>query len=246
MRTSYGTGRARAGDKDLLLGPVSYSGDLTGVVFCHAQSHTADTMISPNNGRPQAWKLIRAISAVLPVIVSDQGLDNFANDTGLAAVSGCVTYMQSAASPVRAKSGKVLLVGVSMGFQLAAAWARANPTLVAGIAGILPAVDINDIYTRNWNNAVAIINAAYGGSYVQGTHGPTRDPLVFASQLNVPIKLWNADDDPGVTPARVAAFVAAAPQATSQSLGNIGGHDTEASYTPALNNGVVDWLLAHA
>jgi pimeloyl-ACP methyl ester carboxylesterase len=246
MRTSWGSGRARVGDNDLVLGPVGAPQSTTGVVFCHAQSHTTATMIAPNGGRPNAWALMQAIAAQFPTIVSDQAGDNVANDTGITAVGGCVTFLQGAASPSRAKGGKVLLVGVSMGFALACAWARQNLSAVAGIVGVLPLVDVGDVYTRNWNGLASVVDAAYGGAWAQATHGPAHDPMVFAAELDVPIRLFAASDDPGATLAAANTFAEVAPQGTVTNLGAIGGHDTEAAYPPALTAGLVPWLRQQA
>jgi pimeloyl-ACP methyl ester carboxylesterase len=197
-----------------------------------------------NSSRPEAWSLYRQLAEKFPIIVADQAGDTWANDTGIAAIAGCRTAIQAASSPVQAASGKVFLIGVSMGFTVACAWARANIGQVAGIAGILPLVNMTNIYDRDYEGAKAVIDAAYGGTYSSTTDGPTHDPIQFAQELNVPIKLWYASNDPGVLPATVTSFVAAAPNCTKVSLGAI-GHDTEASYPIALNNGLIEFISAN-
>lgn len=244
MRLSYGANRARSGDTDLTFGPQNNPGDLRGVVLCHAYTHRASTFVAPNNGRPQAWALINAIGEHLPGIVSDQAGDSWANDTGLTSIDGCVTFLQSSSNPNKAASGKVLLVGVSMGFQVACAWARTHLSQVAAIAGILPAVDIDEAYDRDAATKTAV-DTAYGTAEAWAAVAATRDPFQFASTLDVPIKLWYGAADTQALPERIQAFAAAAPQAEAVNAGNI-GHDTEASYPLTLSTGLMQFLLAHS
>lgn len=241
MRLSYGSGRTRSGDTDLFAYEPQVLGR-TGVVVCHAYSHTTATHVSPRGGRPNLWSLMRTLAANYPVVVGNQGGDNWNNDDGRTGVGGCATAIRAASSPARASSGPVVLVGTSMGFTVAAGWAKSNLSDVAAIVGILPLVDLDDLWNRDWNSSRAAINTAYGGLYVPATMGAERNPMLSAGTLNVPIRLYYAADDPGVLPATIAAFDAAAPNVTTVNLGSIGGHDTEAAYGALPTNDLLSWL----
>ena len=244
MRASYSTDRTRAGDGDLSLGPQYNPGTIRGVVVCHAHTHRVATFVSPLNSRPEAWKFINEIARFYPTVVADQGGDNWGNDAGIAGVDGCVNFLSSASNPNPAASGKVLLVGVSMGFQVACAWARTHLSQVAAIAGILPSTSVADLYANDAATKT-VVDTAFGSAAAWTAAAPTRDPVQFASSLNVPIKLFYSSGDQAATPARVLSFANAAPNAEAVVIGNI-THDTEAAYPLAFQAGLLDFLAEHA
>ena len=67
-------------------------------------------------------------------------LFSWGNANSSAMVGDALTYLQAA---VAAKSGKVALIGHSMGFLVACNWARDHASSVAGIIGINPACDLS-------------------------------------------------------------------------------------------------------
>lgn len=241
MRLSYGVGRAQAGEPDLVATTPEAIGK-TGVIVCHAAGHTASTFMSPNNGRPLAWSFLTELSKRYPTMVSNQALDNFGNDAGIATVAGARTHLQSNASFAKAKAGKVILIGVSMGFTLACNYAYRNLANVAGIVGIVPLVDLDDVYTRNpGGTVVSGMNAAYGGTYDPATMSPVRNPIALAPSITVPIKLWYGTADTTILPERVVAFDNASPNTERVALSGL-GHDTEGAYPLALANGLLEFL----
>jgi hypothetical protein len=88
-------------------------------------------------------------------------------------------------------------------------YARANPTHVAGVIGIIPGADLNDIHANNRpvggsENFTARINTAYGGAYIEAVHGPTHNPTNYAATMaGLPVQMWYASNDDIVLPETV-------------------------------------------
>jgi len=139
-----------AADNEVVLGGVdSWTGDQPrGVVFCHGAGDLfADPLLDQH-------PLLLGLSEFATVHVGDLGGDTWANDLGVARVEAAITRLRS-----WGVTGKVVLVGMSMGHAVACAYAKAYPENVAGIAGVIPLVDIRDGYRF----ASAGIDAAYPG-----------------------------------------------------------------------------------
>jgi alpha-beta hydrolase superfamily lysophospholipase len=116
-------------------------------------------------------------------------------------------YLQGTAG---AKAGKVLVYGGSMGALTALVWAMNNPTLVLGVGGIIPVVNLADVHDNNRGGHAASIETAYGGAAgyaaAVAAHNPAANPGLLAS---MPIKLWTGGNDAVATPGAASAFVAA-------------------------------------
>ncbi len=190
---------------------VGYSGDAIRVVGYSSQGT-----------RIQFMHLAKTCAVIS---IDAGGTSTFANDTAIAAVESAVNWYTSAfGAGTNGRPLPILLVGTSMGFGDLMAWARTRPGDVIGAIGTLPLVDLTAVYNRNpdlggGTMAQTAINAAYGGTYVAGTHGPTHNPVEFADELTFPIKLFYSTDDPLVPTGDITAFQAAAADCTTYSLG---------------------------
>lgn len=164
MRTSAGKDRYLSGDYDLALGPLAAwaaPATIPGLLYCH--SNGAGAFTCRTTTYPGELALANAVGERLAVLSGDfGGPSTFGNDTSLSAVGSGKTWLQGASCPVRAKAGKVALLGLSMGAIVATAWAKANPTLVSCIALIIPAVDVDAIRVADVSGIAATINTAYG------------------------------------------------------------------------------------
>lgn len=163
---------------------------------------------------------------------------HWGNDAAIASMPAVLNALAAVAGP--AGVGRVRLIAVSIGAALALNWARQNPTRVAAIALLTPAVDVEDIRANNRAASAAEIEAAYGGAAAWQTARPTHNPVEYAAALtDIPIAVWRSGDDPTCVPARVDAFAAAA-GADVHDLGNVG-------HSAGTLNGddVADFLLAH-
>lgn len=232
------------GESNLALLPKNYIADGTkrGIIFCHGAGVTE--LYAIDQSSPNMAALLRAIVAVgYPVLAPLCAGNNWANDSGIARVSLAKTYLQGT---LGAKSGKVILIGNSMGGCLSYAWARANLTSVACIVGILPVSDLNDIVTNNRGGLGAQATAAYSGGYSEATYGATHNPVDFAGQLSgLPIQAWSASDDTIVVPSTVAAFAAGVGSSVETHNTLTGGH-SDATYGAIPPASVAAFLATHA
>lgn len=127
-------------------------------------------------------------STVTNTIIDDTRRFGFAHDNGGPATWGNLTardrvtktfdYIQTKSY---VKTGKVFLMFGSMGGIISLNWAAANPTKVAGIMGVIPVINPNDIQTNNWWNYGPEIHAAYGGTYVESVQGSTSNPHTMSA-----------------------------------------------------------------
>lgn len=157
-------------------------------------------------------------NAGIPVYSSDfVSSTHWGNDAAIAETSVARTNMNSVVSP---KTDKVLIIAISMGAPLALSWARQNPTQVAAIALITPALDLQNVHDTTAYTAE--METAHGGAAAFTAALPTHSPTSFASELtSIPIKVWASENDPICSYARAQAF-ATASGAEFVSLGAVG------------------------
>lgn len=206
-------------------GPRDYAmdGTVRGVIFSHgAGGNEAVPFGSTQSTNVSA--VMREVASIYPVLsCTFTGQQHWGNDAALTALTDAVNFLKGTFG---AKTGKVLLIGQSMGHLHIANWARANPSLVAGIVGILPVSDLNDLVTNNRGSTAAAINAAYGGAYSESTNGPTKNPANYAATglVGIPWRGYYASDDTLVLPGTVTGLASSiGSTATATSLGT-GGH----------------------
>lgn len=143
------------------------------------------------------------------------GASTFGNDTELTAMEAAWAYLQASGL---CASDKVILTGGSMGFLSISRFSAAHPTWVAGMNGWIPAIDIEDVRTRDALAQRANINTAWGlpvGSYVGGgdqTPVPTRGKPLDSSNLTavagIPTHLWYSSGDTACTSTAVDIYAA--------------------------------------
>lgn len=216
-RASLAVGRATPGaptETDIIVRTMPFTKPVTtdGVLFFHGSGETARTTYAQTLVRA----MLEDIGQTSVVIMADFGLQAWANNTAVARAVEAMNYGEANLGV----TGKWTLVGGSMGNANAFATAKANPTRVKGIAGIIPLMSIPDIMAKG---VTAEVNAAYGGTYVDATDGPTHSPISMAMDPLLPIHLWCAPDDALVPITIAEAFVATRPQTKLTVLPN-GGH----------------------
>ena len=241
LRSSMGLGRYAASEKDLFVAtPTGWAGGIRGVLFFHGATGTGPGCVDYTV--PGTMRLLNAIAERFPVLSIDAGGPQaWGNTTARARAADGRTYLQGTWG---AKSGPVLCVGESMGALLAMNYAKANPTHVAAVVGVIPVCDLNDVVSNNRGGAAANINTAYGGTYSEGTHGPTGNPANYAASYATPTRLFYASDDTTVISSTVTAFAAAAQSVTASSLGALG--HTEAAVDAVPRPTVLDFLSQYA
>lgn len=153
----------------------------------------------------QRYPLIRAAAALgYRIIACDLGgPQTWGNDTAVARMNEAYTYCQTLVP------GKVLILAQSMGGLTSFVWTRMNKEKVSGIVSLIPVTNLTAVHSTD--GYAAVIDPAYGpGGYVESTHGPTKNPSVFATQLStVPMQLWYGAQDTLCLPSDAAAFCSA-------------------------------------
>ncbi len=160
------------------------------------------------------------------------GPTTMGNDVELAAMEGAVDSLLASGN---CASDKVILIGASMGMLSISRYAMEHPTKVAGMVGLIPAIDIEDLRTRDALGTRSMINTAWSlpvGSYIGGsdqtpvpTRGKPLDSANLAAVAAIPTPLWGASDDTVATAAAVAAYAAARANVVTHNVGALGHTD---------------------
>lgn len=225
MPSLFGTGFAHAGESYYLRGPAAAWWPAMRPVPLLVYLHGATGTGAGNAADLNEAHLIRLLARRFLVLASDWGGPlTFANDTAIARVHGGIAAARTA---LNVDARPVVVVGMSMGAGLGLAYALEHPDQVAAVAGMIPMLDVADIRDNNRGGLGAAVDAAYGGTYSDSTHGPVHSPVRFAEQLpeDLPVAVWTSSNDTSAVPATAAAFLAARPQTTAFSLG-AAGHST--------------------
>lgn len=216
-----------------------------GILYAHAAGQKAQDV--------DVWAAPLALGRRWPLLSCDYGNPadttgttitggpyNWGNANAISRMTDAYNYLLSAAGG-GAKSGTVGLFGGSMGAAVTLNWAAQNPTFVACLGLVIPAMNINDIYQGDRGNVG--LRATIGGAY--GVTYPTALPNIATNSpydsdptrwTGFPIKLWTGDVDPLAVPTSEAQTWAAAVNAAGgnvivQSMGATVGHTTSATPT---------------
>jgi pimeloyl-ACP methyl ester carboxylesterase len=242
--TSHGSGRAAAGEQDVVLLPRAYrqDGSTLGVVYCHGAGGHALSASDPVQ-RKGEWSLVRGLAEHHPVVVADLGGPyTFGNPTTVARIDQARTYLQERWG---AKAGPVALVGTSMVAVGALNYAARHRDRVRSVVGVVPVCDLQEMYTGHDGGYAPYIAAAWGitvGQALPLLANPLDNVLAL---LGLPVQLWYARDD------------AVAPLSTVQALlGLLGlgaeGHDvgrlghTQAAIAAADVPSILTFVADHA
>lgn len=230
IRTSAGTGRYVAGENDIVVTTAAgWVGDLPPLIYCHGAGENAAIVWADSDER----QLLMALGQDFCVGMADLGGQLFGNDPHRTRIGQHKTYLNGGRWNA---TGSVVLVGSSMGAIGALGYTLVNPANVLGVACIIPALDIQDVYeaTTPAGTVPPLIDAAYGGAYNDAVHGPDYSPVQFAAELDpdIPVHLFAADNDTAARPATVNAFLAARPQTAITWVGNL--EHTDAAIMAAM------------
>lgn len=152
------------------------------------------------------------------------------------------TRITDALAYARANQGlsaePVFLFAASMGSLCALNWARFNPSEVAALALLIPAVDVQDLHANDRGGNAASIEAAFGGA-PPDSENPAKNA---ADHARMPVKLWYSTDDVLVIPQTVEDFAAGVGE--SAELRSLGDQGHSALTVPVEE--VVRFLQEHA
>lgn len=210
--TSRGVGQYRASEIHTLIASRTYKPDATrrGVIFCHGVGGSGDSWSQAT----VSTKIIALAEAGYPVLCCDLSAvtysgSNWADNDHIAAITDAWTYLKS---PFGAQTDKVGLLGASMGVAGALAWARANLSECYAVAGLVPVLDVNDIYVNDKSGLRAGIGTAYAITYPAAMSTSAQapmsahDPTQFGTTAlaGLPLRLWTSSDDPVASTTAVA------------------------------------------
>lgn len=223
MWTQYGVGDITAAESFIISKPKNYLGPKRAVIYCHGDEGTNPAAIQYLQ-YVQRSTLIASIANNGHFLLSADlgGNATWGNNTVIARITSAVNYMLlQGVSP-----GKITLLLGSMGTVGGYAWAAANLGLVSCVVGMLPVVDLTDVWANNRGGYTATINAAYGGAYSEAAFGAQHNPKTMAlagAYAGMPMQLWYGTTDAIVIPATVVAFQAAV-GASCIAYPIVGGH----------------------
>lgn len=227
--TSRGLNQYRSSEVHQFVAARTYRPNASrrGIVFCHGVA-----------GDWSSWAQaavvgkVRALAAAgYPVICCDLSAasysgSNWGNTDHISAIAAAWTY---AKSTFGFKTDKVGLLATSMGVAGALAWARANLSECFAVAGMVPVLDVNDVYQGDNGGHRASIGTAYGVTYPTSLGDlSTHSPVAFsaAALASLPVRLWAATDDAiastALDCAGWGALGAAGASLTITSLGAVG------------------------
>lgn len=196
-------------------------------LYVHGAGDNADTWM----GKVERFPLFDDIFSEGYSIISPDlgGPQTWGNDTQQQAITNAYNY-------IKAETGreKITLIGQSMGGMGAFIWAKNNPEKIDRIAAILPVINIEDLHSRPDYHRT-LIDAAYGGAYIDATMGSQRNPIRIAANgdlSSVNICVWYGLNDDLCKPSSAVDF-----QRSSgcKLIGVSGGHQESTAYNVAGN-----------
>jgi len=221
---TYGDGAVTASEWYASFLPGEWRADVTvpGIVACHGYGGAASNWVDPVNF-PGSNNLATKLAAQgYPVLACDLGGgDTWAYIPTASRINDAITYLQGT---MKAKAGKVVLLGISMGGLNALYYAGTFPANVSCVVCLAPVSDIQWTVTNNSVLATAI-NGVYPGGYTDATYGATYNPKIMAGNskyVGMPIQIWQGSSDTTVPPSETTAFANLVPSATVISIA--GGH----------------------
>lgn len=259
--TSYGVGRYVASEGDTLWLPRGYQkdGSIRGVVYCHGAGELSATPLNAGGGKTNEAALLNAIGSVYPMVSVDSGVwaqggitdsNSWGNTNAQTRVGQAITWLQAAGGG-GAKTGKVILFGISMGHAVSMNYAQANSANVQAILAVLPVNDLDDIRDNNRGSYQSSISTAWGtGAWISAGNPAlpaAANPAKTTNQTNlgaIPQRLYYASDDAICMPATVTTLVTNLPIITTVNLGT-GGH-SDASVGHVSIPDIMAWLAARA
>lgn len=242
-RTEYGVGTVQTGEAHTVFRPKNHFAPQSkvGVMYCHGAGGTAQEALTYGG----IAHILSTLGNDRVVFAGDLGGLTWGNDTAMARIATAKTYLQGSSGG--AKTGKMALVGLSMGGCNALVWAAANPALVSCIVAVIPVINLTDMHSNNRGGTASIINDAYAGGWSQGTYGAAHNPLTLAQAgkfTGIPILLFYGTTDPLCVPEQAIAFGAAV-GADVTLVPIAAGHDFQA-LGPGYAQQAVDFINTHA
>lgn len=209
------------------------------LIFCHGAGYLLDSVIDGTS--PWHKLLMETLAKYFTVFVSDfdstQTKGIWGCDAHVALIEDARTYLAS----TMGSTGKVTLVGVSMGGLGVMNYAKNYPGNVKTLAPITAVIDLQDWWSSLTVPARASIDAVYPPNYSDATYGANYNPKLWWSSLtkDIFVKLFYSTADQPPFYNAIGSMQASRPSTLAQNYA--GGH-AEAGL-PYMFNDVVDFCL---
>lgn len=224
--STYGVGRYQAAESDLLIAPQVPNGRRT-VLYDHGAGGTGAAGV--DSSLTGQFPLLQGLGEMFPVLGADLGgATTWGNAT---AQTRAETLRAYAGTAFGLPNGKVHLLGASMGALTALQYAKANPSKVASIALIIPALDLDYAYQNNIGGHQADIGTAWGVSFPTALPAAAKVLDDTSSWDAIPVKIWYVTNDVYTPTASSTTFIANA-GATGVSLGALGHTEAAIAAVP--------------
>lgn len=237
---SYGRARMVASQNDVVWWGRNRAAGRKLVVLCHGYLGTS-RVFADDPPSPNAAALTHALAAAGGFTMAAV---DFGNSFGNATASGRVDSVRSwAATNLGTDATSVLLLGISMGNWTAWAYQRDYAGKVAGIVGIMPGSDLDDLRDNNRSGAAADVSAAWGVAAPPTPLPAGANPVGNGGLSAVPyLALYSTAD--AVVPSSTVTALASQVSGTATVISTSAAHgDGLLSSVPVGT--VADWLSAH-
>lgn len=217
---------------DVVCSSIGVPSPKRALIICHPRAATADAMFSD----PLWTRLYQDLSEKYVVSVSDLGGPlTWGNNLTSSAISGIKSMLETDWGT----SGKIGLLGISMGGLAALNYAKSSPGSVAFVCGMVPALNLADLQTVSGGIYETEIDNAYGGNYEEGSEGPIYSPYVYRASYpasTVRTAFWYTEADDITRPQWVTAMQAAQPAIELYKVRNTSGvgPEHEDSVSPTI------------
>lgn len=228
--TSRGIGEYVANEAHTAIYGRLYRADVTRrpvLIFTGGAGDDLDFLTADASGKQLAPTL--ADNGVVCASAAYGGAAQWGNDTSQTRIGQLFSLVQTRFGT---KTDKFVGIGVSKGATSMLNYARNNPTKVAALYLIAPAVNVSAIYNGDRGGLAASISAAYGGNWASAaaTHDPALNTAAHASQ-GIPMKLMYGGSDTTCLSSEVTSFASA----TGAQATQVGAGLTHLTTAPAID-----------
>ena len=244
-------GRYVSGESDVVVRRLNLSVSKPPLIFCHQhQTSTEALLMAEVNNVPYYRNLFAALAEDYTVCAADLGYvgggtaDLWGNPTNI----NRVAQVRSMLSSQFGSSGPLTLIGTSHGNLPSMNYALANPSQIAAVVGITPALSINDIKQYNGGQYAADINSRYSGGYTDAAYGLQHSPHYYRHlwpASSIPTAFFTASDDTVTRGPFVNDFLEAHLDSAGRSIVrryDVGEHGHSQEAIAAAVPGVIDWV----
>ncbi len=244
-----------ASQKYVAYKPREYKPDGTKrwIVYLHSASLSSYSHLT--SAGAGAGKLLQAVGDVFPIIAidggtipgsgTDDGTETFGNTTAVNRIADAVAWVIDPAKG-GGKTDKVMLMGTSQGAAGIVNYAKANPTKVAAMVGVLPVSDLQNSRVNDWGPGLrAVIDGAHGVTYPASLPAGVDPATNYSGASGIPLKAFYLPSDATVPHSTVTDLWVTKLGGTEQAISPDGAHSDAAVGNVPVSD-VISFLLPYA